>query len=163
MSALETLRALWQARAPRERRLILLGAALLLPVALYLYLWQPLMRAHARLEREVAHLGQELERLRAGAQELQRLRAQPGVTAPADWAAAAREAALRLGLEARIAEWRRAGDGQLQVRLEAVPSAAWAAWLGELARAGVRVQRCELAHDGAAEAVRVRLVLTGGD
>lgn len=151
--------ALWRERSARERRLIALGVAVLVPLAFYLYVWQPLTARHERLSREVARLRSQVDVMRQQAAEVQRLRLQPPMPAAGSPSEGAREAAERLQLQAHIAEWRQEADGRLHVRLRAAPAPRLAEWLGELALAGARIERCELQAMGASDGIEAQLVL----
>jgi general secretion pathway protein M len=59
----------WQARPKNERRTILIGAALVLPLLVYLLLWQPAHNA-------VAHLRESLPKLRVQVQQMNQASAQ---------------------------------------------------------------------------------------
>lgn len=151
--------ALWRERSVRERRLIALGLAVLVPLAFYLYVWQPLMARHDRLSRDLARLRSQVEVMRQQAAEVQRLRLQPPMPVSGSLSAAVREATERLQLQAHIAEWRQDSDGHLHVRLRTAPAPRLAEWLGELALAGARIERCELQAMGASDGIEAQLVL----
>lgn len=151
--------ALWRERSARERRLVALGLAVLAPLAFYLYVWQPLTVRHDRLSKEVARLSSQVEVMRHQVNEIQRLRLQPPMPAAGSFAEAVREVAKRMQLQAHIAEWQQQTDGRLHVRLRAAPAPRLAEWLGELALAGARIERCELRALGSSDGIEAQLVL----
>jgi general secretion pathway protein M len=75
---------LWRSRAPRERRVLAIGAtavALLLFVALA---WLPVQRTHTRLERELPAVRASIAALEHQAEEVRRLRALPAAASAAN-------------------------------------------------------------------------------
>lgn len=147
----------WRERSPRERRLLVWGLAVLAPVAAYLYVWQPLMAAHARALQEVAQLRLQRDAMRLAAQEAARLRAQPPPAA--NLGERVRALAQRLGLAITINPGRVKGE-DIVVRIEPVAVAAWVNYLAGLAQAGVRVTRCQAQIDSGL--IQAELGLRGG-
>lgn len=146
----------WRDLGGRERRLIVAGLAVLLPVALYLYVWQPMSAQRERLHGQVERLRGEIASLRADAEEIARLRQQPQGSANAE--AQARAAASRLGIADRLASVTAQGSDRLVVEFAAVPVTPWLAWLGELGAAGLGVAACTI--EPAAQPGEVRAQVT---
>jgi type II secretory pathway component PulM len=147
----------WRDLGGRERRLIVAGLAVLLPVALYLYLWQPMTAQRERLHGQVERLRGEVASLRADAEEIARLRQQPHGGAGAE--TQARAAAARQGIADRLASVTAQGGDRLVVEFAAVPFASWLAWLGELGGAGLGVVACVIEPAAQAGEVRVQVTL----
>lgn len=134
----------WANLAPRERALIATGLLVLLPVALYFYLWQPLAAERARLDTRVGQLRGELAQLRADGEEVKRLRGQAPVRGAATLEATARLAASRFQLEDKLAEVSTQGGDRLVVNMEGVAFDAWLRWVGELGVQGVTLGDCKV-------------------
>jgi general secretion pathway protein M len=78
-----SLRALWDQRAPGERRVLALGAAAAALLLFIAFAWLPLERARARLEQEAPRLRASVAALERDAAEAKRLRALPPVSTQA--------------------------------------------------------------------------------
>lgn len=134
----QQLGARWRALAPRERRYLAWGVAVVLCVAVWMLAIQPALRtlreAPARLDQLDAQL-QQMQRLAA---ESASLRAAPPV-APAQAAAALKSASERLGDKARLVLQ---GD-RATLTLTGVASEALGAWLQE-ARSTARARPLEV-------------------
>lgn len=155
--------ATWANLAPRERRLITLGLSVLLPVALYFYLWQPLAAERARLDERVGQQRGALAQLRADSEEVQRLRAQAPVRGASSLIATARLAAARFQLEDKLTEVTPQGDERLQVEMREVAFAAWLRWIGELGVQGVTLDACQVDALPTPGQVRARATLLRGN
>ncbi len=149
----------WRDLGERERRLIVAGLAVLLPVALYLYLWQPMTAQRERLHGEVERLRGEVASLRADAEEVDRLRRQPHGGTGAGAETQARAAAARQGIADRLASVTAQGSDRLSVEFAAVPFTPWLAWLGELGSTGLGVVTCAIEPAAQAGEVRVQVTL----
>lgn len=149
----------WRDLGGRERRLMVAGLALLLPVTMYLYLWQPMTAQRERLHGEVERLRGEVASLRADAAEIVRLRQQPPGGSGTDPHAQVRAVAARLGLADRLASVTAQGGDRLAVEFAAVPFTPWLAWLGELGAAGLEVVTCTIEPTAQAGEVRVQVTL----
>jgi general secretion pathway protein M len=133
------LARLWEARAPRERRVIALAAAVL-GVAAYLLLVHSAGQGRAHLGTGLAALRGQAVLMDRQAVEIERLRAQPVTPAP--------EIELRNLLQARIAAAGLSGAltrldvpdaGHAQVSFGAVRFADWMAWVAALQAQRVRL------------------------
>ena len=146
MNLVDRFRAFWAARQPREQA-FLTSLAIFVGVALLAQLLWASHQARARLNRQIPQLRQQVEILQRKAAELQQLRAQPPIPAPADGsrllalavaganAAALPEVAKQLKLE---------GGGRLLLRAT-VPFDRWLAWAATLQRDGrVRLVSCRI-------------------
>lgn len=148
----------WAELAPRERYLIGIGLTILLPLALYLYVWQPVQADRERLAIRGAQLRGELEQLRADSAEIKRLRAQAPIDPAVSLERAARQAAARFGLPEQSGVSSEHGK-RLQVDLDNVAFDAWLRWLGELGAQGIGLAACEVEALPASGQVRVKATL----
>jgi general secretion pathway protein M len=116
-------------RAPRERMILAVGAALLLLAVAYLLLIEPAWQGIARLERTLPQQRAKAAELDALLNEVRGLKTRPQVaTVSASEVRGALEASLkRAGLKAaRIVPL---SDGDIQLTFANVPYGTWAAWL----------------------------------
>lgn len=150
----------WANLAPRERNLVAIGLVLLLPVALYFYLWQPLAAERARLDSRIEQLRGELAQLRADSEEIKRLRGQAPIRGATTLEATARLAASRFQLEDKLAEVSAQGSDRLIVTMQGVAFDAWLRWVGELGVQGVGLDACKVEALPEAGLVRARATLT---
>jgi len=150
---------LWDGLAARERNLIALGLLVLLPVGLYLYVWQPVNAERARLTLRVEQLRGELARLRANAEEIKQLRAQAPIRGADTLLATARMAASRFGLPEQPGAMTQQGGDRLLVSLDGVAFDAWLRWVGELGIQGVSLAACKVEALPAPGLVRVKATL----
>ena len=136
---MKRLREWWQARAPRERAVILVLGALL-GVALYLGWVRTAAQARAQLAPRVSALRAEAARVDEQALEIQRLRSTPP--------AAASQTDLRALLQARVnaAGLDRAltridvqDPAHVQVTFGGVSFAGWLNWVADLQAQHVRL------------------------
>jgi type II secretory pathway component PulM len=159
MNLLPRFQAFWDGIAARERALILFGVAVLLPVGLYLYVWQPVVAERARLSVRVVQLRGELAQLRASGEEVKRLRAQAPARGGVPLEVAARQAALRFGLPDAAGGLTAQGGDRLLVNLDGVAFDAWLRWLGELGGQGVSLVACQIESLPTPGLVRIKATL----
>lgn len=157
---IETLLEHWRRIGARERRLIGIGLAVLLPATLYLYVWQPLTAERAALTRTNERLRVELAGLRADAAEAERLRSLGAIGAGGSPRAAAESAASRFRLDGRMRVEAAPGSAGITVNFENVPFDAWLRWVGELAAQGVNVAASRVEALPVAGQVRASATLT---
>jgi general secretion pathway protein M len=138
----------WQARAPRERRVLGLGAAALAVAALWAYVWLPIQSERARLAATAPALRvQAAETVRESA-EVERLRAaaRSRGTVPQ---AAIDDALKAAGFGEAYAGLASLGEGRVQVNLRTVPFDELVRTLAALAeRHGVAVESAALRAAG---------------
>jgi general secretion pathway protein M len=124
----------WQARAPRERQLILAMAAAVGVLVVWLVLLQPALRTLRETPAELDRLDLQLQQMQLAAGEMQTLKAASPV--PAEQAAAAlRAATTQLGEKAKVVVQ---GD-RATLTFTGVAPDALRAWLGE-ARSAARAR-----------------------
>jgi general secretion pathway protein M len=144
---LARLREFWAQRSARERALLAGGAAAVVLVALYLFLWQPGLAASRRLSAALPKLRAQVELMRAQQAEIAGLRKSAGD--------ALKGGDLRTSLEGSLA---RAPFGKSVRRIDAssaeratvaVVSASFDDWLRWVAAAqresGARLESCSIA------------------
>ncbi|WP_114814328.1 type II secretion system protein GspM [Paraburkholderia kururiensis] len=123
----------FEARAPRERVLLVAGGAVLLVAFVYAVLWEPAYEGRARVAASLPLLDAQLADVRAQMDEARRLRAAAAVSAPQG--NALREALAASLAQAGMGEARVvATGGSVQIDAKAVPFAAWMAWLDQVRR-----------------------------
>ena len=145
--SLAGLRGFWAERSARERALLAGGAAAVVLVALYLFLWQPGLAATRHLSAALPKMRAQAELMRAQQAEIAVLRKSAGD--------ALKGGDLRASLEASLA---RAAFAKSVERIEAtaaeratvvVASASFDDWLRWVAAAqresAARLERCSIA------------------
>ena len=124
------VRKAWESRSPRERAIIA-ALAVLLGVALYVWLVHSAVQARAQLRASVTTLRAQAASLDQQAFEYVRLRAAPAATAsPTDLRALVR-------IDAPDAN-------QVKVDFGALPFADWLAWVASLQAQQVRLDTCRI-------------------
>ena len=116
----------WQARHPRERRILLAGALVLSALVIWLLLVEPALQARSRWHKELPALRDQLAQMRALSADIGSL--------PASDAAAATElspATIERSLDAQglKAQSLKLADDQLDVSFTDIPFASLAEWL----------------------------------
>ena len=127
----------WQARAPRERQLIVVTGIAVSVLVVWLTLLQPALRTLHDAPIDLDRLDQQLQQMQVAAGEMRTLRAASPV--PSEQAAnALRAATAQLGEKARLAVQ---GD-RATLTFTGIPAEALRAWLGE-ARSAARARPME--------------------
>ena len=131
---MEALRLFWAERVPRERAILLAGAAAVVAVLVFLLLIEPAYKGIGRLERS-------LPQQRAGAAELDSLLAEVKTMRSRPQVASVSAGDVRAAVDASLG---RAGikaarivplsDGDLQMTFSDVPYSSWAPWLAGIER-----------------------------
>jgi len=160
-AAVAAVRAAWLQLAPRERRVIAAGSALLAVVAVYLFVLAPFYRSLVRLRVEVPQHRAQLAVMREQAALVERLRRGGSARTPAmKLPALAEQAADTHGLRAMITRIDAEGANGLRIALDGAPFNAMVAWLTELQqRSGLRVETAAIESQEAAGTVNARLLL----
>jgi general secretion pathway protein M len=127
----------WQARAPRERQLIVVMAVSVVVLLTWLVLIQPALRILREAPLELDRLDQQMQQMQLAASEMQGLRAASPV--PTEQASTAlRAATAQLGSTAKLAIQ---GDRAV-LTFTGIQGDAIRAWLGE-ARSAARARPME--------------------
>jgi general secretion pathway protein M len=118
----------FEARAPREKRLIAVGGALLVVALIYNVLWAPAWDGRAKIAAEVPELEAQLADVRSQADEARRLK---GAVAMGTTSGLALRDALAASLaQAGISDPQLTVQGKgVQVDAKNAPFGAWMAWL----------------------------------
>jgi len=156
----ERFQDFWDGLAARERNLVAAGLLVLVPLALYLYLWQPLTAERTRLAGRAAQLRGELAQLRGDSEEVKALRAQTPIRSAETLAATVRLAASRFGLAEKLGAMTPQGGDRLEVSMEGVSFDAWLRWVGELGVQGVSLNACKVEALPTAGLVRAKATLS---
>ncbi|MCK9489837.1 MAG: type II secretion system protein M [Xanthomonadales bacterium] len=139
-----SLQAWWQARQPRERRVLAAGAVLCLLLLAWVFVHKPMVDARAALVQGNARLAADLGQMRQIAARHQGQAGQRSVSnrsrAGQSLLAVVDGGLRELGLGPSLRRIEPAGEGRVRVRLDAVPFDTLVAWLETLAaEQGVRL------------------------
>jgi len=138
------LREFWQSRAPRERVVIAMLAALV-GVASYVLLVQSADRAHTRLRAGAPALRAQAARLEQQAAELERLRALPPASvSQTDLRTLVQAQAGATGLSRALVRIDAPDANQVVVVFGAVAFADWLNWVASLKSQQVRLDACRV-------------------
>jgi len=151
----------WAAMAPRERRLIGVGAGVLALAVIYLALIEPAWKGRATLERELPVLRQQLSQMLALGTEVRQLAAAPASAARGVQALrqSVEDSARAAGLGGALQKVDVNGE-LLEVRMKAVPHAQWLNWLDTVLReTRLRVVDLSVNREAQPGLVSMRLVL----
>jgi general secretion pathway protein M len=131
---MDALLQFWSERAPREKAILLSGAAVIVAAIVYLLLVEPANSGITRLERGLPQMRAQAAKLESLLGEVKSLRARPPVATltPQETRAAIDKTLASVGLKAaRIVPL---SDGDLQLTFTNVSFAAWAQWLASVER-----------------------------
>ncbi|CAB3749212.1 type II secretion system protein GspM [Paraburkholderia humisilvae] len=130
-AALIPLKSWFDARPPRERKLLLAGGAVAAAALVYNALWEPAFEGRAQIAASLPQLEAQLADIRMQVDEARHLKAAAAQRAPTG-------AALRDALDASLAQTGIAnaqltvlGKG-VQIDAKAVPFATWMTWLDQV-------------------------------
>ena len=150
----------WRALAPRERRLVLAAAVVVLLACIHLLLFEPAWKGRERLSAELPRLRAQVAQMHALAAEASLLAAAPrGADTPQAVRAALEASIASAGLSDRVAKLSATGD-LIDLRFASVPHADWLDWLdATLRETRLRVVDVSLTRETSPGVVSVRLVL----
>ncbi|HMN63861.1 MAG: type II secretion system protein M [Burkholderiaceae bacterium] len=157
---LETLLQRWQLMTPRERRIVVAGAALLVAAAVWLLLFEPAWTGRQRLQSELPAMRSQLAQVEQMADEARRLGTVPaGSDSPQAVRAQLEKSIEGAGLKPALAQLTLTGN-LFELRFKSVPYAAWLAWLDAAAReTRLRVVDAAVTRETGIGVVSVRLAL----
>lgn len=135
MTLRSSLQDFWQARSPRERRVLAGGFGLIVLVGAYALLWRPMLTDLARMEEQLPRLRAQAAQVARAGDEITRLRAQApaGALDPAQLSALISRTAATHGLQGRVATLDK-GRIRVSVSLDRAQFNAWMNWVDELHR-----------------------------
>jgi general secretion pathway protein M len=160
--------AFWASRSPRERRILIAGAVLVLIVLPYWLVWQSLGERAQRMERTVAGLYEDVAWMQAAAQRVGGLRAGTPAATPASGDRSPLSVIDRTAREGPLSGTVRRvqpeGTGTVRVWLEDAPFDDVVLWLGTLERDyGLRVTSLVVDRQPTEGRVSARLSLERDD
>lgn len=156
----EPWRARWKALDARERGVASVLAWALGAALFYLLVWSPVESGLAKARSRLASVQAQLTRVQEQAARAASVRAAPRVTAPANPAAAAAQAAERQGLREQLKRVDAEGANAVRVQVEEAPFTALMAWLVELQQqTGLRAESATLERGASPGTVSGRLLL----
>lgn len=123
----------FEARAPREKKLLVAGGVFVALALVYNVLWEPAYDGRAQIAAKLPQIEAQLADVQMQVDEARRLKAAAAVRPPAG--IALREALSESLTQAGIvkAQLTMLGKG-VQIDAKAVPFAAWIAWLDQVRR-----------------------------
>lgn len=155
----------WWAKLPqRERRVLLLGGAVVAAVLIWALIWDPLARSNARLAADLGRAESDLAFMREAAPRMAGAKGNASVVGaeragrslPALADATAREA----GLGGALRRIEPVGQGRVSLSFEGIGFDPWIGWLEAMsARFGVRVESMSVERQAAAGMVNAQVVL----
>jgi general secretion pathway protein M len=129
----QRLRDAWGLLGPRERRLAMIGGAVLALILVYLMLLVPLKQQLARLRTSVPEAQAQLAQMRAQAAMIQPLRGRAAAApAPGTLVSVIDQSATGHGLRKQLSRLEADGSQGVQVTADAVSFNSLIAWLAEL-------------------------------
>ncbi len=140
-----SLPSAWQARTPRERAALGLGAVAITALLLYGFVWEPWRIQQARLREYLPRLRAQATQFTADATEARRLRAQARIAPAGEQPRQTIEsAAVEAGMRGHLKSVTEVTGGRFQVVLGPVPYDAFIRWTGALAASAVTVESVQL-------------------
>lgn len=156
----------WDTRMLHERRVILIGASLVLPLLLYFLLWQPAHEAVGKLHTRLPQLRMQTEQMRRAATQVEELRHRPQL-AVMDAAAVKtviEESATRHQLFSSLTTITAQEPNGARITLTAVSFEKWLIWLRELQTLQhLRVDFVTITKLAEPGMVAIRATLTNGN
>jgi len=154
---MDSLRASWEARTPRERLVLAGGAAALATLLLYQFAWSPLAAERERLRNSIPPLRVQAAQFADHASEAEQLRGSVNGRDRAGTPSQKLQAlAERHGMRGRIKSITESPDGRMQVIVQPAPYEAVVRWLGEVSLDGaLAVEAVEMKRTGAPGVVQV--------
>jgi general secretion pathway protein M len=143
---MESLRAAWEARTPRDRSALAFGAVALVALLLYGFVWEPWRMQQAQLREQLPRLRAQAAQFATDAAEAARLRERARPAAVGEQARAAIESsAVEAGVRPQVKSISEAAGGRFRVTLEPVAYDAFIRWIGALAAgAGIAIESLQL-------------------
>ena len=145
---------------PRERRIVVAGAALLVAAVVWLLLFEPAWVGRQRLQSELPAMRSQLAQVDHMADEARRLGEVPaGSDSPQAVRAQLEKSIEGAGLKPALAQLTLTGN-LFELRFKSVPYAAWLAWLDAASReTRLRIVDAAVTRETGIGVVSVRLAL----
>lgn len=163
---LKTLRLqYWDARPLGERRMILAGAALLLPLLAYFLLWQPAHVAVAQLHAKLPRLHIQAEQMQKASAQIAALRHRPqlAVMNAMTMTTALEESATRHQLRDALTTVTAQEPNGTRITISAISFEKWLDWLRELQQSQhIRINSIAITPLTEPGMVTIRATLTNG-
>ncbi|HNQ04431.1 MAG TPA: type II secretion system protein M [Thiobacillaceae bacterium] len=155
------IRAWYAGRNARERRVLMLGSAVLLGLLGYDLIYAPLEQARARLLTRLPALRAELRLMQVQTAEIERLRNQ--MTGPGKGSLEQRikASAAVFGLGGTFTQFTVLMEDRIQLATQPIPNGTWIEWLSDLQRQGVNVAECQVSLGDQVGPATLKLTLTG--
>ncbi len=153
----------WSTLQPRERRIVLIGATLLLVLGVYALIWAPLTERTATLRENVRAERETLDWMRQAASEVTRLRgrAAPAGAAGGPLLTRVDTAARSHGLADALKRVQPEGSDNIRVWLEGASFDAVLRWLHEIAGGGVQISALVVDRAETPGSINARVTLSG--
>lgn len=165
-SRLNTLRAQhWATRSQNERRSIVAGGALLLPLLGYFIFWQPAHDAVKKLHHNLPQLHIQTEQIRQAAVKVEEMRHRPQIATldASAVTAAIDESATRHQLRALFTTLSAQEPNGTRLTASSISFEKWISWLRELEQSQhIRVDSLSITPLAQPGMVAVRATLTNG-
>lgn len=157
---IERLMLVWRGLAARERRIVGVGAVVLLLALAYLLLFEPAWKGRERLTREIPTLRSQLAQMQGLAAEAKRLASEPRTAdSPQAQRLALEQSVRAAGLATGLAQLKLEGE-LFELRFNSVLYSAWLEWLDTTLRGTrMRVVDASVTREAAPGVVSARLVL----
>jgi len=156
------LREWFLALLPRERMIVLAGAAVVAVMVLFLGIWKPLVKAHSGREQSLADSRALAQRLEAVAVDAQRAHAAGtgAINRGGSLISVVDQASKSGTLGKAPSRLQPEGDNEVRLWLDAISFDALVRWLAELeTRYGVQVLSADIEKQGTPGVVNARLSL----
>lgn len=156
----------WDARPQSERRSILIGASVALPLLAYLLLWQPAHDAVGKLREALPKLRMQTEQMRLAAAQIEELRHRPQLAVMDALAVktAVEESATRHQLRDALTSTTPQEPNGVRITITSVSFEAWLIWLRELQTSQhIRADSVAITQLAEPGMVAVRATLTNGN
>ena len=130
---LNPLRNAWGKLSPSERRLAMVGGAVIGATLLYALMWLPIQKELARLRVSVPEERVQLQRMRLQAASVRPLRARSGAKpAPGTLLSVIEQSASARGLRGFVTRMEADGGNGAQLTLDAIPFNSLLSWLADM-------------------------------
>lgn len=158
----DTLKRYWMDRAPRERWVIGIGAAVLAVAVMYAYVWLPIARERERLMLDLPRLRAQAAQMRAEAPVIERLRRNAKDT-PDDLRAVLTSVTARQQVSRVQPQMSVEANGRMRVTFASVAAKEWQSWIAALsAERGIRIETVQIDALNTPGLIKVSTVLSSG-